>query len=115
MDPQRGEIYWLPFGTGKKRPVIVISRDTLNSGHFVVVVPCTRVKVEERKHREDYVFVPARTGGLREDSVVAANEITRISKTEINWQDDKIGRLPAPNLQEVVRAIRFVIRDNDLE
>lgn len=38
---QRGELYRLvPRGQhGKPRPVVVVSRDELNSGHSVLVIP----------------------------------------------------------------------------
>ena len=35
-----GEIYWVDLATGR-RPSIVISRESLNQGNYVVVVLCT--------------------------------------------------------------------------
>lgn len=116
MAPQRGDIYWLPFGQeGKERPVVVVSRDPLNEGDFVVVVPFTTQKLERRKLLKNCVFFRAGQCGLLEDCVAKADEITRILTTEINWQKGKLGRLLVPDMAKIVRAIRYVIRDDDLK
>ncbi len=115
MDPQRGQIFFLPFGEGKKRPVVIVSRDALNSGNFVLVVPCTTQQISRRKQEQHCVFLKAGEGGLPKDCIVKADETTRILKTEIDWQVGSLGRLNQAAMARIVKAIRFAVRDDDLE
>jgi len=114
MNPERGALYYLPFGDGKMRPVVVVSRDNLNAGDFVVVVPFTTQKLERRRHLDSCAFFHAGEGGLKEDCVAKADEITRIQKVEIDWRAGRLGRLTNDQMKRIVRAIRFVIRDESL-
>ncbi|HEY4761725.1 MAG TPA: type II toxin-antitoxin system PemK/MazF family toxin [Thermoguttaceae bacterium] len=115
MNPQRGEIYLVPFGQeGKPRPVVIVSRDTLNGGNYVIVVPFTTQKLEERKGRQSCVFFNAGEGSLSQDCVAKTDEIQRIFKTEIDWVRGRIGRFSQDQMSKIVRAIRFVIRDDEL-
>jgi mRNA-degrading endonuclease toxin of MazEF toxin-antitoxin module len=114
MNPQRGEIYLVPFGQGKPRPVVIISHDVLNGGDYVIVVPFTSQKLDVRKGLQSCVFFNAREGGLDKDCVAKADEIQRISKTEIDWRIGRIGRFSSEQMRKIVRAVRFVIQDEEL-
>ena len=114
MNPQRGEIYFLPFGEGKTRPVVVVSRDTLNAGSGVLVVPFTTQRLEDRKNRQYCVFFHSGEGGLRKDCVAKTDELTVLDKNEINWKEGSIGRLTQEQMQKIVRAIRYAVRDDEL-
>ena len=134
---QRGEIYWLPFGepcqkldeeTGapilgeagnvvletKKRPVIVVSRDNLNQGNYVVVVPCYSQDVDRRARFPNNVVLEKGEGGLTKRCVCRTDQITYIDKKLIDWAHDKLGRLTSNRMDEIVKAIRWVIRDSEL-
>ncbi len=133
---QRGEIYWLPFGepipvvdeeTGeavvedgkhvletKKRPVIVVSRDNLNNGNYVVVVPCYSQQVEKRKQFPQNVHFHAGQFGLQKECIACTDQITYIDKKLIDWKNDKIGRVDVRAMQQIVKAIRWAVRDDDL-
>jgi mRNA-degrading endonuclease toxin of MazEF toxin-antitoxin module len=112
MNPQRGEIYLVPFGQGKPRPVVIVSRDTLNGGDYLIVIPFTTQKLDERKGRQSCVFFNSGEGGLSQDCVAKADEIQRIFKTEIDWKTGRIGRFTPQQMDKIVRAVRFVIRDD---
>ena len=117
MQPQYRDIYSLPFGQGKERRVVVVSRDTLNGGDYVVVVPFTTQKLDERKKLPSCVFVPggiAGPHGVTKDCIAKADEISRILKNEIDWTQGKKGRLPTEYMEQIIKAIRYVIRDPDL-
>jgi mRNA-degrading endonuclease toxin of MazEF toxin-antitoxin module len=115
MNPQRGEIYFLPFGDGKERPVVIVSRDILNTGDYVVVVPFTARKLDTRKGLQSCAFFERGEGGLKEDCVAKADEVTRIRKTEIDWTKSPMGRLRGEQMKRIVRAVRYVIRDESLD
>jgi mRNA-degrading endonuclease toxin of MazEF toxin-antitoxin module len=46
--PKQGEIWWASFYEGGERPALVVSRNELNRGRLILVVPCTSSQVEER-------------------------------------------------------------------
>jgi len=48
MNVNQGEIYAGLVHDPQRRPVIVISRDELNRGDYVVCVPCTKTRFEIR-------------------------------------------------------------------
>lgn len=50
--PRRGEIYRLKSdAVGKPRPVLIVSRNELNSGIYVVAIPYYSEQVESRRTR----------------------------------------------------------------
>ena len=114
MNPQRGQIYFLPFGEGKRRPVVIVSRDSLNAGDSILIVPFTSQKLPERRQQAQCVFFEAGKYGLSEDCVAKTDEITRIPKSAIDWSRGVIGRLPNEEMLRIVRAVRYVMRDDDL-
>lgn len=111
---QRGDVYFMPFGEGKPRPVVVVSRDNANMGDCVVVVPFTTQRIEERKRLSWCAFFKAGEGGATVDRIAKADEITRVRKTEFDWKRGRITRLSEEQVQRVVLAIRHLIRDSDL-
>jgi mRNA interferase MazF len=68
-----GEIYVADIFEGGTRPVIVVSREQLNRGDLYLAVPITSSRVQERKRYANYVYLPAGSGGLREDSVAVTH------------------------------------------
>jgi len=134
---QRGEIYWLEFGppvekmdeeTGqpildakgevvlekKRRPVIVLTRDQLNGGNCVVVVPCYSQDVDRRAKFRQNLVLEQGTGGLPKRCLVRTDQITYIDKRSIDWRQDKIGRLTNEHMKLIVDAVRWAIRDDSL-
>jgi mRNA-degrading endonuclease toxin of MazEF toxin-antitoxin module len=112
---QRGDVFYAPFGEGKPRPVVVVSRDDLNRGGSVVVVPFTTQKVDNRRSLPWCVFFPAGESGLAYDCVAKTDEIAHVTITDLDWRRGRTGRLLAPRMNEIVRAIRYTIRDADLQ
>lgn len=135
---QRGEIYWLPFGdpipkidekTGqgfldedgqpeleqKRRPIIVVSRDHLNDGKYVVVVPCYSQQIPRRKRFPQNVLFQAGEGNLPTECLARTDQVTYVDKKLIDWKHDRIGRADAAMMGRIVKAIRWTIRDDELE
>ena len=111
---QRGDVFYAPFGEGKPRPVVVVSRDDLNRGDYVVVVPFTTQKLENRGVLQFCVLFKAGESGLAQDCVAKTDEITFVSVTELDWKRGRVGRVLAARMKEIVRAVRYMIRDDDL-
>lgn len=110
---QRAEIYLLKEDVaGKARPVLVVSRDQLNQGTSVVVIPFYSQQLERRRTQRYCVPFNAGDGGLSKECVAKADEIGVVDKTAIDTQRGAIGRLNAAQMAEVVKAVRYVLRDD---
>ena len=73
MSAKPGEVHLADIFEGGTRPVVIVSREQLNRGSLFLCVPLTSSRVDERRKYANYVFLPAGTGGLREDSVAVAH------------------------------------------
>lgn len=122
---QRGEIYWLPWDLHglddgeivkekKARPIVVVSRDNLNGGSSVLVVPFSTAKLELRQSQRQFVHFRAGEHGLTKDCVAVADQITYVDKKLIDWRKDKIGHIDALGMDRIVKAIRWALRCDDL-
>jgi mRNA interferase MazF len=111
---RRGDIYWAKLwprsGSEQqgRRPVIVLSHDGFNeapSWRSVIVVPCTTSEAQRRRG-PTAVFLPAGTGGLKEDCFAACHQITTLDRSKL---DQQIGTLPEFSLRGVEEGIRAAI------
>jgi mRNA-degrading endonuclease toxin of MazEF toxin-antitoxin module len=96
-----GDIYPVDLATGR-RPGIVVSRESLNHGNYVVMVLCTTKRFAIRSNLPSCV------------PFQACEAIYALEKGEIDNAAGMIGRLDAARLRDVVRAIGDVI-DSDCE
>src|SRR2546425_3055841 len=94
MTIRPGELYLAHVG-GKLRPVVVVSREELNRGTYVTVVPFTTQRLEERRNSRTCVAFRAGDCGLNKDCVAQAEAIAQF---EIALLDDEAG--PLGNLDE---------------
>lgn len=104
--PKQGEIWWTSFQEGWERPAIIVSRNELNRGRFVLVVPCTSSQVEARAQYANHVLLPAGTGGLTNDTIAQTHLIQPI---EVATLERKLGALDDEQLAEVLLAIAWTI------
>ena len=115
MPVQRGDVFFAPFGQSKPRPVVIVSRDDHNNGDYVVVVPFTTQRLDQRRRLASCVFFKAGDCGLTQDCVAKTDEITFIPIRELDWRRKRAGRVVGSKMKEIVRAIRYMIRDDDLD
>jgi mRNA-degrading endonuclease toxin of MazEF toxin-antitoxin module len=104
--PKQGEIWWTVFFEGWKRPSIVVSRNELNRGRLVLVVPCTSSRVQERITYPNHVLIPSGTGELTKDTIAQTHLIQPI---EVSYLEKKMGRLDIEQLAEILLAIAWSI------
>ena len=85
-----GEIHLADIFEGGTRPVIIVSRAQLNRGGLYLAVPVTSARVEERRRYANYVFLPAGTGGLRDDSVAVTHLVQPVRSEMLRekWGQD---------------------------
>ncbi len=112
--PEPGEIYYADAGNELRRRVIVVSRKELNAGHYVVVVPVTSTKFEERSKQPNCVAFSAGTFGFTKDCVAQGEQILALDTSAIDFKSGPINQLNDEAMREVIRAIGYVI-DADYE
>jgi mRNA-degrading endonuclease toxin of MazEF toxin-antitoxin module len=107
-----GEIYWVDLATGR-RPGIVVSRESLNQGNYVVMVLCTR-RLALRSKLPNCVPFQASEFGMPSDCVAQCEAIYALAKGEVDIASGMIGRLDGARLRDLIKAIGDVI-DSDCE
>lgn len=87
------------------RPVVVVQINQANavSPHTIIVPLTTKIR---QKLLPSHVFIPAGIGGLKEDSVLLAEQIRVIDKSRIV---KVIGHLDEPYLEELAIALRTIL------
>ncbi len=111
MAVARGEVWTADLsptvGTEQSgvRPVLVVQTDRANpvSPHTILVPFTSRIR---QRLLPSHVAVPAREGGLTQDSVALCEQI-RVA--DLNRLIRKLGDLPAPRMQEVDDALRAIL------
>ena len=81
---RQGELYTADSpDIGGRRPVVIVSRDSLNRGTHVLIVPFTTARFAQRWQSPS--CVPFRTGefGLNADCVAQCDALNRISVGEL--------------------------------
>lgn len=107
---QQGDVYCLfSDDVGKPRPVVVVSREELNGGDSVVVIPFTSKQLEKRKQLAYCAFFAAGAFGQHVDCVAKTDLITLMDKSEINFAGGKIGTLTATQMRKVFQALDCVL------
>ncbi|MGP0062418.1 MAG: type II toxin-antitoxin system PemK/MazF family toxin [Isosphaeraceae bacterium] len=108
-----GEIDWVDLAT-RRRPGIVVSRESLNQGNSVVTVLCTTRRFAIRSNLPNCVPFHAGEFGMPSDCVAQCEAICALEKGEIDIASGLIGRLDAARLRDVIKSIGDVI-DSDCE
>lgn len=101
-----GEVHLADVFEGGLRPVIIVSREVLNRGSLFLCVPVTSSRVAERRRYANYVFLPAGTGGLRDDSVAVGHMIQPV---RAEFLRERWGRVPDATLGRVLIAVGWSI------
>lgn len=108
--PLKGDVHTFRDSRGKAepvhRPVLVVSRQQLNAGDFVIVAEFTSEQLEKRKSQDFCVYVPKGEGNLPRDCVVNLSNLTKMRRAEFT---SYVGTLPADILAEVDNALKWVL------
>ncbi len=106
---RHGQVYRGDLGDGKWRPVIVISRESLNRGNYVLIAPLTSAKFDRRKGLPNCYPIWGGQFGINEDSVVQAENLTLLDKMHLDFHTGSIGQLNEEAMRGVIHAIGYVI------
>ena len=104
-----GEIYQADFGEAGPHPVIILSREELNRGHYLLAVVCTTARFAIRSKLPN--CVPFRGGvfGFSTDCVAQCENLLSIHKDQIDLGRGPIGKLDAITMRDIVKAVGYVI------
>lgn len=111
MSEQRqGDLYWVELDPVKgseqagKRPVVVISGNTLNDGLPVRIVCPLTTRVKGGAGR--VTLVKAKTNGLKNDSDVLVFQVRTVSLQRFG---KKIGRITNAQMQSIVASLNVLL------
>lgn len=99
-----GEIYLTDTAVGK-RPAVIVSREELNRGRWVVAVLITSAHFPIRSALPHCVPFRAGEFGLSKDSVAQAETITYLEISDLDLDAGTLGMLDGPRMRDLVRAV----------
>jgi len=99
-----GEIYLADTEAGK-RPALIISREELNRGRWVVAVLITSAHFDLRSTLPHCVPFRAGECGLTKDCVAQAETITYLAVSDLDLDAGVVGILGENWLRDMIRAI----------
>jgi mRNA-degrading endonuclease toxin of MazEF toxin-antitoxin module len=99
-----GEIYLADVESGK-HPAVILSREELNRGNWVVAVLITSAQFEVRRSLPNCVALRAGGFGLVKNRVVQAEAITFLSIADLDLDTGLIGILDDLRMRDVIRAV----------
>lgn len=106
MPPLQGEVWDIRFGEGYERPGVVVSRNELNCGDLILVIPCSGSQIERRSVYQNHVLLDKGKGGLTYRSVAQAHLIQPV---DLKFFIKRRGRLDPEDLGEILQALAWSI------
>ncbi|HEV8579697.1 MAG TPA: type II toxin-antitoxin system PemK/MazF family toxin [Thermoanaerobaculia bacterium] len=110
MEP--GEVYIADFPEAGPHPVIVVSRESLNRGHYALVVVCTSSRFAARSQLPSCVPFHSGQFGFTANCVAQCENILSIDKRQLEMSAGPIGVLDERALREVIKAIGYAIESD---
>jgi mRNA-degrading endonuclease toxin of MazEF toxin-antitoxin module len=104
-----GELYIADFEHAGPHPVIVVSREDLNRGRYLLVVVCTSARFAARSRLPSCVPFRAGRFGFTRDCVAQCDNLLSIEKSQIDFAQGLIGKLHDVVMREVIKAIGYVM------
>jgi mRNA-degrading endonuclease toxin of MazEF toxin-antitoxin module len=107
-----GEIYIADLLEAGPHPVIVVSREKLNRGHYALVVVCTSARFGVRKDLPNCVPFRAGQFGFKVDCVAQCENLLSIDRNQLDLAAGPAGILDDTALRDVIKAIGYVIESD---
>lgn len=101
-----GQIYYAE-ANGGRRPVLIVSREELNQGRYVLAVPFTSADFEKRSKQSNCVPFHQGQFGLVKNCVARGDAITFLEIAAID--EELLGEIDEATLRDVIRAIGYAI------
>jgi mRNA-degrading endonuclease toxin of MazEF toxin-antitoxin module len=107
-----GEVYYADFPQAGRHPVIVVSREDLNRGSYVLVVFCTSARFTTRSRLPNCVPFRAGQFGFTTDCVAQCENILSLAKPQLDLTAGPVGILDDASLRDVIKAIGHVLESD---
>jgi mRNA-degrading endonuclease toxin of MazEF toxin-antitoxin module len=104
---QPGEIRYWRYADGGPHRVLIVSREGLNRGSYVVGIPFTSRSLGRRRQLPNCVWFTPQQAGVDEDCVAQAEQVTFIPISELD--EEILGVVGDEGMRDVIRAIGNVI------
>jgi mRNA-degrading endonuclease toxin of MazEF toxin-antitoxin module len=109
-NPSRGDVYrLLARGALKPRPIAIVSRNQLNNGHSILAVPFYSQQLEKRSALPWCVRFYKGEGGLEVDCVAKCDEVSLISRHDIDLAAGRMGTLSDEQLTRIEPALKWAL------
>lgn len=102
-----GDIHFAIDVAGNRRPIIILSRPELNRGNYVVAVPITSSRFEERRHFSNCVPFLAGEYGLSVNCVAQGEQVAPFLVRDID--PNSVATLSEDRFRTLVHAMGFVM------
>ncbi|TMA51831.1 MAG: type II toxin-antitoxin system PemK/MazF family toxin [Deltaproteobacteria bacterium] len=109
---RRGELWWAslpePSGSmpGFRRPLVIVQSNDFNRSRIRTVLAAVMTSNLRLANAPGNVLLPAKSTGLRKDSVVNVSQLITVNKSFLT---EKIGRLTDKQRQAVDDGLRLVL------
>lgn len=108
--PRRGEIYRQKSDpVGKQRPVLVVSRNELHGGVYLLAIPFYGSQVNQKSKHPTAVQFSDGEFGLDKDCVTKGDQITQFRMGDLTISDGPIGTLDSERMAQVDRSIAYAL------
>jgi mRNA-degrading endonuclease toxin of MazEF toxin-antitoxin module len=107
-----GEIYVADFDEAGPHPVIVVSRETLNRGRYVLAVVCTSARFPLRSTLPNCVPFHRGEFGFTADCVAQCDNVLSVEVSHMDLANGPVGVLSPEAVRSVVKAIGYVIESD---
>ena len=107
-----GEIYNGEFDQAGSHPVVVLSREPLNRGRYVLVVFCTSARFSVRRTLPNCVPFRAGQFGFTSDCVAQCDNIVSIEKSDLDLDGGPMGVLDELAMRDVIKTVGYVIESD---
>lgn len=107
---RQGDIFRCWDGPNSTHRVLVVSRDELNRGDYVVTVQFTSTNVAKRKTEPNCVYFKQGTQtGLSDDCVMQGESIAVTDKVRLEVASGPLGRVEGEKFEQILAAIANVL------
>lgn len=107
----RGEVYRYkqPDSRGDRRFVVIVSRNEMNAGHSVMVVPFFSQQLDRRATFPSYAVFDKGEGGLLQPCAAKADELKTLDKSQIDFAAGPLGRFDEAQMGWLSAVVSWVL------
>jgi mRNA interferase MazF len=116
MVVRQGDVFWISLAEpsasepGFRHPHVVVQNNVFNRSRINTVVVCALTSNLKRATAPGNVLLEPREAGLSKRSVVNVSHIFTVDKGQL---DERMGRLSAERVREVLDGVRLLTEPRD--